>query len=268
MRVEPCAERGCGQGPALAATQALSQVLRQNPRDGRWGRRNRPLIERKGHAAGPGVCSHEAAEATPARAACRTGPGPSGACGAPEVPSTPRQALLGSHHVLSSKLCQALPRRGMQPPIAVVAESLLGFWPSCGSALPARWRVSFTRASPVATASSRRPEARIWWASRPIRRRACSVLCSSPRKTAEGRRMALEANGWGIPVDMMDAEGEVLLPAPKGVHLQEKAVGTASSVAGSLFILPPFKGHAMCGFGRSLRNNAIGWPRARPARCR
>ena len=150
MRVEPCAERGCGQGPALAATQALSQVLRQNPRDGRWGRRNRPLIERKGHAAGPGVCSHEAAEATPARAACRTGPGPSGACGAPEVPSTPRQALLGSHHVLSSKLCQALPRRGMQPPIAVVAESLLGFWPSCGSALPARWRVSFTRASPVA----------------------------------------------------------------------------------------------------------------------
>ena len=74
---------------------------------------------------------------------------------------------------------------------------------------------------------------------------SCNVLCSSPRKTAGGRCKALEAKGWGIPVDIMDAKGDDLLPVAKGVHRQEAAVGTSlSGCVGS--------------FGRSLKNNAIG----------
>ncbi|MCR5169426.1 MAG: hypothetical protein K6C33_03050 [Desulfovibrio sp.] len=66
---------------------------------------------------------------------------------------------------------------------------------------------------------------------------SCNVLCSSPRKTAGGRCKALEAKGWGIPVDIMDAKGDDLLPVAKGVHRQEAAVGTSLSGCGSLLIL-------------------------------
>ncbi|MBQ2475998.1 MAG: hypothetical protein II515_01840 [Desulfovibrio sp.] len=86
---------------------------------------------------------------------------------------------------------------------------------------------------------------------------SCNVLCSSPRKTAGGRCKALDAKGWGIPVDIMDAKGDDLLPVAKGVHRQEAAVGTSLSGCGSLLILT-LQGPAMGSFGRSLKNNAIG----------
>ena len=86
----------------------------------------------------------------------------------------------------------------------------------------------------------------------------CNVLYDSPRKTTEGHRKALETNGWGIPVDIMDAEGDVPLPVAKGFHLKEVAVGRNLPGYDSLLILTHFKGHAMGGFGGSLKNIAIG----------
>ncbi|MBO4300663.1 MAG: DUF362 domain-containing protein, partial [Desulfovibrio sp.] len=86
----------------------------------------------------------------------------------------------------------------------------------------------------------------------------CNVLYNSPRKTTEGHRKAMETNGWGIPIDIMDSDGDTLLPVGKGFHLKEVAVGKNLLNYDSLLILTHFKGHAMGGFGGSLKNIAIG----------
>ncbi len=86
----------------------------------------------------------------------------------------------------------------------------------------------------------------------------CNVLYDSPRKTTESHRKALETNGWGIPVDIMDEKGDTPLPVGKGFHLKEVAVGKNLLNYNSLLILTHFKGHAMGGFGGSLKNIAIG----------
>ncbi|MBO4301150.1 MAG: DUF362 domain-containing protein, partial [Desulfovibrio sp.] len=77
----------------------------------------------------------------------------------------------------------------------------------------------------------------------------CNVLYNSPRKTTEGHRKAMETNGWGIPIDIMDADGDTPLPVDKGFHLKEVAVGKNLLNYDSLLILTHFKGHAMGGFG-------------------
>ena len=86
----------------------------------------------------------------------------------------------------------------------------------------------------------------------------CNVLYNSPRKTTEGHRKAMETNGWGIPIDIMDADGDTPLPVDRGFHLKEVAVGKNLLKYDSLLILTHFKGHAMGGFGGSLKNIAIG----------
>ncbi len=86
----------------------------------------------------------------------------------------------------------------------------------------------------------------------------CNVLYPSPRKTTEGHREAMKANGWDIPIDIMDEDGDVPLPVENGLHLKEVAVGKNLLRYDSLLILTHFKGHAMGGFGGSLKNIAIG----------
>jgi len=86
----------------------------------------------------------------------------------------------------------------------------------------------------------------------------CNVLYNSPRKTTEGHRKVMETNGWGIPIDILDADGDTPLPVGKGFHLKEVAVGKNLLNYDSLLILTHFKGHAMGGFGGSLKNIAIG----------
>ncbi len=86
----------------------------------------------------------------------------------------------------------------------------------------------------------------------------CNVLYNSPRKTTEGHRKAIKTNGWGIPIDIMDAGGDTPLPVGRGFHLKEVAVGKNLLNYDSLLILTHFKGHAMGGFGGSLKNIAIG----------
>lgn len=53
----------------------------------------------------------------------------------------------------------------------------------------------------------------------------CNVLYTSPRKTTEGHRETLKINGWNIPFDIMDEDGDVALPVKNGLHLKEVAVG-------------------------------------------
>jgi uncharacterized Fe-S center protein len=104
----------------------------------------------------------------------------------------------------------------------------------------------------------------------------CNVLYPSPRQQTATHRETLKTNGFNFcPVDIMDADGDAMLPIPglreyldaptspthphtPGDHLTEIAVGKNLLNYDSLFVYTHFKGHTMGGFGGSLKNIAIG----------
>jgi uncharacterized Fe-S center protein len=106
----------------------------------------------------------------------------------------------------------------------------------------------------------------------------CNVLYPSPRKETKTHLETVKINGFDFcPVDIMDADGDANLPVlgmdeflssfdpaakkPRftpGIHLREVAVGKTLLNYDSLFVYTHFKGHAMGGFGGSLKNIAIG----------
>lgn len=88
----------------------------------------------------------------------------------------------------------------------------------------------------------------------------CNVLYDSPRQTTEGHRKTLETNGWSAftSVDIMDENGDAVLPIPGGKRLTEVAVGKNLLNYDSMIALTHFKGHVMGGFGGSLKNISIG----------
>ena len=86
----------------------------------------------------------------------------------------------------------------------------------------------------------------------------CNVLYGSPRQTTATHRKTLQVNGWDIPMDIMDEDGDTPLPVDHGFHLKEVAVGSHLLNYNALLILTHFKGHSMGGFGGSLKNIAIG----------
>ena len=87
----------------------------------------------------------------------------------------------------------------------------------------------------------------------------CNVLYGSPRQTNEGHRETLMTNGFTFSkVDIMDEEGDAPIPVPGGKWLKEVHVGSHMLDYDSMLVLTHFKGHAMGGFGGSLKNIAIG----------
>ena len=88
----------------------------------------------------------------------------------------------------------------------------------------------------------------------------CNTLYPGDRFTDEGHRDTLKVNGWTFcDVDIMD-EGDktVNFPVRNGFHLKEVAMGAHLADYDSLIVLTHFKGHAMGGFGGSMKNIAIG----------
>ena len=86
-----------------------------------------------------------------------------------------------------------------------------------------------------------------------------NTLYKGKRYTTEDHKKTLETNGWTFcPVDIMDEEGDVSLPVRDGKHLKEVAMGSHIVNYDSMIVLTHFKGHAMGGFGGSLKNIAIG----------
>ena len=59
-------------------------------------------------------------------------------------------------------------------------------------------------------------------------------------------------------VDIMDADGAVMLPINGGKHFKEMSVGKNLLNYDSMIALTHFKGHTMGGFGGSLKNISIG----------
>ena len=86
-----------------------------------------------------------------------------------------------------------------------------------------------------------------------------NTLYEGDRYTTEGHREALKVNGWDFcPVDILDEEGGVDLPVRNGFHLDHVTMGGHIVNYDSLIVLTHFKGHAMGGFGGSMKNIAIG----------
>jgi len=86
-----------------------------------------------------------------------------------------------------------------------------------------------------------------------------NTLYSGNRDTTEKHRQTLKINGWDFcPVDIMDEEGTVSLPVRRFLHLPEVSMGSHIINYDSMIVLTHFKGHAMGGFGGSLKNIAIG----------
>ena len=86
-----------------------------------------------------------------------------------------------------------------------------------------------------------------------------NTLYEGDRYTTEGHRETLKVNGWDFcPVDILDEEGGVDLPVRNGFHLDHVTMGGHIVNYVSLIVLTHFKGHAMGGFGGSMKNIAIG----------
>lgn len=86
-----------------------------------------------------------------------------------------------------------------------------------------------------------------------------NTLYQGDRYTTAQHREAIEVNGWTFcPVDIMDEEGTVKLPVRGGKHFTEVSMGGHIVNYDSMIVLTHFKGHAMGGFGGSMKNLAIG----------
>lgn len=86
-----------------------------------------------------------------------------------------------------------------------------------------------------------------------------NTLYQGDRHTTELHRDTLQVNGWTFcPVDIMDEEGTIELPVRGGKHFKTVSMGSHIVNYDSMIVLTHFKGHAMGGFGGSMKNLAIG----------
>lgn len=86
-----------------------------------------------------------------------------------------------------------------------------------------------------------------------------NTLYVGGRDTTEKHRETLKINGWDFcPVDIMDEDGAAMLPIAGGKHFKEMSLGKNILNYDSMIVLTHFKGHAMGGFGGSIKNIAIG----------
>lgn len=86
-----------------------------------------------------------------------------------------------------------------------------------------------------------------------------NTLYKGKRYTTADHRETLKINGWDFcPVDILDEDGAAMIPVKGGRHFTEMSVGKHLLDYDSLVVLTHFKGHAMGGFGGSMKNIAIG----------
>lgn len=86
-----------------------------------------------------------------------------------------------------------------------------------------------------------------------------NTLYKGKRQTTQDHRETIKINGWDFcEVDIMDEDGAVMIPIKGGKRFKEMSVGRHMLDYDSMVVLTHFKGHAMGGFGGSLKNIAIG----------
>jgi len=88
---------------------------------------------------------------------------------------------------------------------------------------------------------------------------ACTAYEGRRTNAADHMKVAEEHGFTAVaPVDILDADGEISLPIEGGKHLKEVLVGSHFTNYDYIVVLTHFKGHAMGGFGGSLKNISIG----------
>ena len=86
-----------------------------------------------------------------------------------------------------------------------------------------------------------------------------NTLYVGKRYTTADHRETLAINGWDFcPVDILDEDGATTLPVNGGRRFTETSVGKHLLDYDAMVVLTHFKGHAMGGYGGSLKNIAIG----------
>lgn len=88
----------------------------------------------------------------------------------------------------------------------------------------------------------------------------CNTAYDGRRCNAADHMQTASEHGFTAiaEVDIMDAEGEMVLPVRNGKHLKENYVGKNWRNYDFTLVLSHFKGHPMAGFGGALKNVAIG----------
>lgn len=88
----------------------------------------------------------------------------------------------------------------------------------------------------------------------------CNTAYGGSRSsTAMHKQVAKDHGFYDIAdVDIMDEDGYEAIPIEKGTRIQQDYVGTHLKNYDSLISLAHFKGHAMAGFGGSIKNMSIG----------
>lgn len=88
----------------------------------------------------------------------------------------------------------------------------------------------------------------------------CNTAYDGGRNTTEAHKKTMLLHGWTeiADVDIMDADGEMELPAHGGKHLDVNYVGKNLADYDSMLVLSHFKGHPMGGYGGALKNISIG----------
>ena len=88
----------------------------------------------------------------------------------------------------------------------------------------------------------------------------CNTAYGGRRSATESHLRVMQDHGFTsiANVDIMDADGSMSLPVANGKHLTECMVGKNFDNYDFVVILSHFKGHAMGGFGGSIKNMAIG----------
>jgi uncharacterized Fe-S center protein len=88
----------------------------------------------------------------------------------------------------------------------------------------------------------------------------CNTAYYGKRKNTESHRKVAFDHGWtGIAnVDILDADGEMILNVANGKHLKENRVGSHFKDYAFYVVLSHFKGHQSGGFGGAIKNMSIG----------
>ncbi len=88
----------------------------------------------------------------------------------------------------------------------------------------------------------------------------CNTAYEGNRSNTEAHLKTAADHGYTAiaTVDIMDADGDTILPVNGGFHLDRNLVGRHFLNYDFLVVLSHFKGHAMGGFGGALKNVAIG----------
>lgn len=87
-----------------------------------------------------------------------------------------------------------------------------------------------------------------------------TVSGGSPRANTALHRQIAEDHGFAAvaPIDILDEDGEIILPVEGGQHLTEIPVGSHIENYGSCIVLSHFKGQTYGGFSSAIRNMSVG----------